>query len=518
MMINGLAATRRNGFLRRGGAAAAAVRRGISRVASIVMRGCGLSAHRGISRVAFTLATAAAMILAYSLPPVAAHDGVDVVSLVRDSRDSVVSVGGIGKEQARGAQREPWGRGAPFDRLFPFTPDFFERFRPRQPEREENRNPPRRTSIGSGFLISSDGYILTNAHVIRPLESIVVVLANGNEYKAEVIGEDVMTDIALLKIEADEKLQPLPIGDSGALQVGQQVLAVGSPFGLDQSATSGIISALGRQLPSERHVPFIQTDAAINPGNSGGPLINAAGEVIGINSQIISPVRAFAGVSFAIPINVAMEVQGRLRADGYISRAYLGISFKPVTALDAEALEMDETVGVLVHEVTEDSPADKAGILGGDVLLAVDEVRIDATVNLPSLIGYRQPGSEVDIELWREQQTLTVTAELGALEVDSATPHWVLGMLVENLDDEFRERTGVMSGVRIADIRFDDDTPAGVRNFRTGDVITHVTLAGRQNAITDKTMFSRLLDSVRGKAASFQIWRSGRRLAITIRI
>lgn len=436
------------------------------------------------------------------------HNDMDVVSLVRDTRDSVVSV--------RGVSRQPQQRGGqgvfPFDFFFPF-PDQLPRSAPRQR--------PAPASIGSGFIIDADGYVLTNAHVVRNLSEIVVTLSDDSEYPATVVGMDRLTDIAVLKIEpdADKPLQVIEIGDSDALMVGQSVLAIGSPYGLDQTVTKGIISALGRQLPRENYVPFIQTDAAVNPGNSGGPLINGEGRVIGINSQIISPVRAFAGVSFAIPINVAMDIQERLREDGTVRRGYLGISFRPVTEDDVAPFGLNEARGALVQEVIKGSAADMAGMKSGDILTAFNGEKIENAAALPRMVTRMKPGSEVEVELLREGETLALTVVLGEIQ-DDGRPAALLGMRLENLTAAAKRNAGLENGVRITAIEESENTPADVaRQLRAGDIITHVFVRGRLSVVPDlKYLENQIKNLSSGDAVAFRVWRGGRRLIITIKL
>ena len=228
--------------------------------------------------------------------------------------------------------------------------------------------------------------MLTNAHVVEGGDEIIVALKNGDEYTAKLVGRDKKTDVALLKIEADKPLPTVKIGDSQKLRVGQWVVAIGSPWGLDQTVTAGIISALGRRLPQENYVPFIQTDAAVNPGNSGGPLMDLEGRVIGINSQIISPVKAYAGLSFAIPINVVMDIQRKLRDDGFVRRA-TGVIFSRVSKTIAEAMGLDRQRGALIQDVLENSAAAEAGLQSGDILLSFNGMDIEKSHQLPLFIG-----------------------------------------------------------------------------------------------------------------------------------
>ena len=439
--------------------------------------------------------------------PAQAHNETDIVNLVRDTRGSVVSVRGVSQSQ------QPDGN-FPFDFFFPYSPDQFPRGAPRRQPRE-----PEAASIGSGFIIDSEGYILTNAHVVRNLRKIAVTLSDGSEYPAEVIGADRLTDIAVLKIEPDAPLQAVQIGDSDELLVGQSVLAIGSPYGLDQTVTSGIISALGRRLPRENYVPFIQTDAAVNPGNSGGPLMDGEGRVIGINSQIISPVRAFAGVSFAIPINVAMDIQQRLRESGVVRRGYLGVAFRPVTDTDAEVFGLKEARGALIQEVIEGSAAAEAGILTGDILLSFNGVEVEESADLPLIVTSVAPGTEVEVEVLREGEVLTLTTSLGEIQSDDR-PVKVLGMRLENLDEQRKRQAELEGGVVIAAIEPGKDTPPDVvRQLRAGDIITHVYINGRLHRVDKVAGLTKALSEMPSNSVvAFRVWREGRRLIITIKL
>ncbi len=266
--------------------------------------------------------------------------------------------------------------------------EFFRRFVPNPGPREFQNN-----SLGSGFIISTDGYILTNAHVVEAADEINVKLNDKREFKAKVIGSDKRTDIALIKIEATG-LPAVRFGDPNKLKVGEWVIAIGSPFGFENSVTAGIVSAKGRSLPQENFVPFIQTDAAVNPGNSGGPLFNMAGEVIGINSQIYSRTGGFMGLSFAIPIDVANDIATQLKTGGRVTRGRIGVVIQPVTRELAESFGLPKPAGALVSSVEKGSPAEKAGIEAGDVILKFNGRDVTSSEDLPRLVGGTKPGSE----------------------------------------------------------------------------------------------------------------------------
>ncbi|WP_235943209.1 DegQ family serine endoprotease [Zoogloea dura] len=290
--------------------------------------------------------------------------------------------------------------------------DFFRRFIPRHPS--VPRGEPDNRSLGSGFIVSSDGYVLTNAHVVDGADEIIVKLTDKREFRARVMGADPRTDVALLKIDA-AGLPRVVLGDPNKLRVGDWVVAIGSPFGFENSVTAGIVSAKGRSLPQENFVPFIQTDVAINPGNSGGPLFNMKGEVVGINSQIYSRTGGFMGLSFAIPIDVAMDVQNQLRASGRVQRGRIGVAIQEVSRELADSFKLSKPVGALVSSVEKGSPADKAGFEQGDIVLAFDGRPVSVSSDLPRIVGATRPGHKVAVQVWRRgvaKDLSVVVAEL----------------------------------------------------------------------------------------------------------
>lgn len=286
--------------------------------------------------------------------------------------------------------------------------EFFRRFAPQMPREREAQ------SLGSGFIISSDGYIMTNAHVVDSADKITVRLTDKREFSAKVIGADKRTDVALLKIEATG-LPKIVAGNPDNLKVGEWVVAIGSPFGFDSSVTAGIVSAKGRSLPQENFVPFIQTDVAINPGNSGGPLFNMNGEVVGINSQIYTRSGGSMGLSFAIPIDVATQVTEQLRTTGKVTRGRIGVMIQEITSELAESFGLSKPVGALISQVEKDGPADKAGVEASDVILKFDDKTVDSSGDLPRIVAATRPGSKVVIELWRKGGIRRVTVEVGEM-------------------------------------------------------------------------------------------------------
>ncbi|MGI9332848.1 MAG: Do family serine endopeptidase, partial [Gammaproteobacteria bacterium] len=333
----------------------------------------------------------------------------DFTELVERSAEAVVNISTTQKRRATNPLNRPEGieipdlpEGSPFN-------EFFRRFFGEGAE-EEYRTP----SQGSGFVISDDGYIVSNNHVIRDADQVIVRLSDRREFKAEVIGGDDRSDIALLKIDATG-LPVVNVGSGYNVKVGEWVLAIGSPFGFEHSATAGIVSATGRSLPRENYVPFIQTDVAINPGNSGGPLFNLEGEVVGVNSQIFSRTGGFMGLSFAIPIDVAMDVADQLRTKGRVSRGWLGVLIQDVTRELAESFGMNKPEGALIAKVLEDSPADEAGFEVGDVVLSFNDQPVGESSDLPPIVGRTRVGARVPVEILRDGESKilhVLTAEL----------------------------------------------------------------------------------------------------------
>ncbi|HEX5276613.1 MAG TPA: Do family serine endopeptidase [Fluviicoccus sp.] len=331
-----------------------------------------------------------------------------------------------------------------------------------------------RQSFGSGFIISKDGYVLTNNHVVADADKVVIRLNDRRELEAEVVGTDERTDVALLKIKSDD-LPTVKIGNPDKLKVGQPVLAIGSPFGFDYSATAGIVSAKSRALPNESYVPFIQTDVAINPGNSGGPLFNADGEVIGINSQIYSRSGGYMGLAFAIPIDVAMEVADQLKAGGKVSRGYLGVVVQDIDRDLAEAYGLSKPSGALVAKVIADTPAERAGLKEGDVITAFDGHDIGLSSELPQMIGRAKVGKKTPLTVLRDGKTLTLTFEVASLPTDddsasaSSEPDIAsLQINIRSLNDQEKAQLKVDGGVVVLQVADGAAADAGIRQ---GDVV-----------------------------------------------
>ena len=391
------------------------------------------------------------------------------------------------------SQRNSYGRGFGDPRY----DEFFERFfgqQPRPSVPRENSRPV--VSTGSGFIISSDGYLLTNNHVVEDADEVKVSLGDRREYKAEIIGTDPRSDVAVLKIDAED-LPTLKIGKSEKLRVGEWVVAIGSPFQLRFSVTSGIVSAKGRSIPNgsdSTYVPFIQTDVAINPGNSGGPLFNLDGEVIGINSQIYTRSGGYMGVSFAIPIDYAMDVADQLRENGYVARGWLGVSIQEVTSeLAAEALGMEIPKGALVSQIIEDSPAEKSGLKEEDVILFFDGEEIFYSSDLPLTVGSIRPESKVNAMILRDGKKKTVQVTVGELPKDPAlafenTQQNFLGLVVENQAND-NQRSSV-EGVLVTSV--DPDGIAYESGIRRGDIIYSLARTRIENVNEFKEVLSEL--------------------------
>jgi serine protease Do len=396
--------------------------------------------------------------------------------------------------------------------------DFFKRFAPQMPHEQESQ------SLGSGFVISADGYIMTNAHVVDHADKITVRLTDKREFSAKVIGADKRTDVALLKIEASG----LPIitkGDPNKLKVGEWVVAIGSPFGFDSSVTAGIVSAKGRSLPRDNFVPFIQTDVAINPGNSGGPLFNMNGEVVGINSQIYTRSGGSMGLSFAIPIDVAMQVADQLRTTGKVVRGRIGVTIQELTLELAESFGLSKPSGALVSSVEKNAPADKAGIEASDVILKFDGKPVVSSNDLPRIVAATKPGSKVVVELWRKGASKKVTVEVGQLPeegslVSAATPEKGdgaekiprLGIAVSELNKEQQQELEVAGGLVVESV---EGSAARAAGLQQGDVL----LALGNVQIRTLAQFNNFLKQIaKGRNVALLVRRGDSVLYVAIRL
>ena len=369
--------------------------------------------------------------------------------------------------------------------------EFFKRFGMPTPGPEGRGGPqtPER-GVGSGFIVSEDGYVLTNAHVVEGADTVTVKLTDRREFTAKVIGVDKRTDVALVKIDA-KNLPALRMGDPSKVKVGEWVAAIGSPFGFENSVTSGIVSAKGRSLPDESYVPFLQTDVAVNPGNSGGPLFNLDGEVIGINSQIYSRTGGYMGVSFAIPIDLAMNIADQLKTHGKVTRGQLGVRIQPISGELAKSFGLQDAKGALVAAVDPDSAAAKAGLKAGDVIVEFDGKKVEEFSALPPLVAATKPGAKTNVVYLRDgkaQKTTVAVGEAPSDKVAEASPAAAkgearkmasLGLAVSELDARERKALGLDGGVKVERAQ----GPAAKSGIRAGDVIVGVN--GARIAGTD---------------------------------
>lgn len=388
----------------------------------------------------------------------------DFTELVEDNLPSVVIISTVQKAKRF---NHPGQRGAYPDYFRYFFGDGFE-----MPEQQQE-------SLGSGIIISKDGYILTNNHVVQGADEISLRLSDRRILDAKLVGGDELSDLALLKVDADD-LPVSKLGKSERLKVGEWVLAIGSPFGFEQSVTAGIVSAKGRNLSNDNYVPFIQTDVAINPGNSGGPLFNLDGEVVGINSQIYSRTGGFMGLSFAIPIDVALEVVDQLKANGQVARGWLGVVIQDVSRDLAMSLGLDKPEGAIISKVLAEGPAGQAGLRPGDVILKLDGKAISTAASLRHVVGRTRPGKEVDVLVSRAGKKQTIELEIGELpqapvriakQEHAPAKQTRLGLSVEPLPKGLAAQLGVAGGVLVKNV-FDRSTrDAGIRE---GDVITNL--------------------------------------------
>jgi serine protease Do len=375
-------------------------------------------------------------------------------------------------------------------------------------------------SLGSGFIISPDGYILTNYHVVNNADEIIVRLNDRREMRAKVVGADKRSDVALLKIDARD-LPVVKIGSSSNLEVGAWVVAIGSPFGFDYSATAGIVSAKGRSLPSENYVPFIQTDVAINPGNSGGPLFNQDGEVVGMNSQIYSRTGGYMGLSFAIPIEVAMDVADQLKTSGHVSRGWLGVLIQNMTKELAESFGMSQPHGALVAKVLPDSPARKAGLRRGDVIVAFNGKKIEESASLPPIVGSTKVGVDVPVDIIRDRKQIQVMVRLGELPEEVSTAGHTrthpqktnrLGISVTGLSDDQKKELELDNGVLVQRVVEGAASRAGVSK---GDVILSIN----NEPVTSVEQFDKLVDALpAGKSVAVLVQRNGNPTFLAIRV
>ena len=461
-----------------------------------------------------TLQFAALLLLMMSLPLAAKVTGLpDFTELMEKAGPAVVNiqVTQFGTRSRQGADQNGGPDGARGEN-HPEVPEFFKRYFnvPNDPRNAQ----PDRSGAGSGFIYEADGYILTNHHVIADADEIIVRLADRREFEAELIGSDESSDIAVLKIDVKKDLPFLRLGESDSLKAGEWVAAIGSPFNFEQSVTAGIVSAKGRSNRAQQYVPFIQTDVAINRGNSGGPLLNMDGEVVGINSWILSSSGGYIGLSFSIPIEVAKSTAKQLRETGKVERGLLGVVVGNVNREMAEALGLDRPVGALVNDITPEGSAARAGIEPGDVILAFNDLPVETWNDLPPLVGANPPGTKATVKVSRDGKEKIFDVTLDALNAGDGTAvadaesesqsENALGMVVENINSERRRELGdPEGGVVITDIESDDAWRAGLR---PGDVILMIN----NRDVEGMDDFETLVEKIEpGRAVALRVWRNG---------
>jgi serine protease Do len=427
-----------------------------------------------------------------------------------------ISVSGV-KQVANEADEAPAAQRRRLPGMDPNDPfyDFFRRFQGPNGGIPGLHDMPVRGQ-GSGFIVSADGLILTNAHVVRDAKDVMVKLTDRREFQAKVLGTDPKTDVAVLKIDA-KNLSAVPLGSARNLKVGEWVLAIGSPFGFDNSVTAGVVSAKGRSLPDDSFVPFIQTDVAVNPGNSGGPLFNTHGEVVGINSQIYSHTGGYQGLSFAIPIDLATKVKDQIVATGHASHARLGVAIQEVNQTLADSFKLDKPEGALVSNVDPDGPADKAGLKTGDVIRKVNGQPIVASGDLPALIGGAAPGDKVTLELWRQGKREELTATLGnasnqtakVAQADDGLGKGKLGLALRALQPQEKREAGVENGLLVEEAA----GPAALAGVQSGDVLLAVNGTPVRNIDQVRAVVAKSDRSV-----ALLIQRGGNKIFIPVRV
>ena len=449
-----------------------------------------------------------------------AKDLPDFTELAEKQSPIVVNISSIQKNRANSMQ------GSPEDEQMQ---EFFKRFgipvppgMPPQNGRGQQPTPDKQVyATGSGFIVASDGYILTNAHVVKDADEVMVKLNDKREFKAKVIGIDLRTDVAVLKINANN-LPKVSIGNPDTIKVGEWVAAIGAPFGLENTMTVGIVSAKGRALPQENFVPFIQTDVAINPGNSGGPLFNLKGEVIGINSQIYSRTGGYMGLSFAIPINVAIDVMNQLKTNGKVIRGWLGIAIQEVTKELSESFGMKNTNGALVAGIEKGAPAEKGGLLPGDVITKFDGKLIESSSDLPKAVGNTKPGKTAVAEVFRKGSVKTLNLTVGEMPSDQVEviasnkqPEKAevnrMGLVLKEAPPQQRKKMNGKKGLLVIDAQ----GSAAAAGIRRGDII----LALNNSEVESAEAFAKEVASIpNGKTVAVLVLRNDETLYVPVKI
>lgn len=436
----------------------------------------------------------------------------DFTGIVKKSSPAVVKII-VAQSAPRARQGQPGSQE---------MPEYLRRFF------EQRGAPPQqhqRMGMGSGFVISDDGYIVTNNHVVEGADSVLVRMSDRREFGAEIIGTDPRSDLALLKIEADD-LPVLELASNGDLEVGEWVLAIGSPFGLDYSVTAGIVSAKGRSLPTERnenYVPFIQTDVAINPGNSGGPLFNLAGAVVGVNSQIFTRSGGSIGLSFAIPVSVVSNVVEQLKQDGRVTRGWLGVTIQDVDKNLAESFGLGRPRGALIVQLADDGPAAEAGLTSGDIIVTFDGKDIPTSSDLPHVVGLIAPGTTVPVEILRNKKRKTLKVKVGGLGAEDSyslasgqTEEGYggrLGLVIEDASREVLERWGINGGVVVREVI--PGSVAAQAGVLQGDVITLID----SSPIKSTKAYSEAVDRLKsGSSVPLRLIRRGSPMFIGLKL
>ena len=455
------------------------------------------------------------MVISFFIKPLYAVELPDFSILAEEQGNKVVNISSI-------VERRVNQGNVPFqdERM----QEFFKRFGipnfPGIPPQGGDQSPQESVNgTGSGFIIESNGYIITNAHVVAQADTVVVKLADKREFKAEILGMDRRTDVALLKIKA-KNLPKVELGNPEKIKVGQWVAAIGSPFGLENTMTVGVVSAKGRALPQENFVPFIQTDVAINPGNSGGPLFNTDGEVIGINSQIYSRTGGYMGLSFAIPIDVAINVADQLKKNGKVIRGWLGVAIQEVTEELSESFGLDNTSGALIAMVEKASPAEKGGIQPGDIILKFNNNVIVSSSDLPKFVGTIKPFTKVPVEILRKGKKIKLDVKVGEMPSEETVVASReskinevnrIGLSLRQLNNDDRKKINGRNGLLVVKV----EGSASTSGIRTGDVI----LAFNNSAVESIASFNKKIRRVpKGKTIALLIYRNGNTIYIPVKV
>ena len=430
---------------------------------------------------------------------------VDIPTLFREVSPAVVNVSTTQMVKlSRPRMRSPFGQQDPFE-------EFWNNYFGNMPREQKRR------SLGSGFIVSEDGYILTNNHVVEKADEITVTLLDKGEFKAEVVGTDSRTDIALIKIKAGRKLPFVRLGDSETLEIGEWVAAIGNPFGLGHTVTSGIVSAKGRIIGSGPYDDFIQTDASINPGNSGGPLFNLKGEVVGINTAIV---QGGQGIGFATPVHLAKSVLGQLKEKGKVTRGWLGVYIQRLTPDMAESLSVPEKKGALVADVTKEGPAEKAGIRSGDVIVAYNGKPVADEHELPQIVATTKPGTKVDVRVVREGKEMTIPVTIAEMEAEPArragAPDLTkgLGLTAQDITPELARHLDIENRKGVVVTSVEDGGPADDAGFREGDIIRQIN----RQPVANINEFQKMMAKIKGeKTVLFLVERGDARIFLAVK-